>query len=215
MIPGSIMCGACITAWREERWATRPQPAEKTCPGCSKTKRRSAFRRAEDNEDGLELRCRQCFIDSRKAAAPPTPTMKICARCLAELPAEMFAARRYGDRLAERCLMCVSAVRAAVTRGKREALALRIFAHYGMACACPGCGVTERTFLTIDHMDNDGAEHRRSKGARGYDLYNWLARNGYPERFQTLCRNCNWGKHVGDGVCRPHAIWLDNDPMKI
>ena len=80
-----------------------------------------------------------------------------------------------------------------------------VFSHYGKVCAC--CGETELMFLSIDHVNNDGAEHRRSLkgqiGNGGSSFFDWLVRSGFPEGFQTLCRNCNWGKHVNGGVC-PH-----------
>jgi hypothetical protein len=75
----------------------------------------------------------------------------------------------------------------------------RVLDHYGRACAC--CGEATLLFLTIDHVNNDGAEHRRAIGSRSVDA--WLIRNGFPEGFQTLCHNCNYGKHLNGGRC-PH-----------
>jgi hypothetical protein len=72
-------------------------------------------------------------------------------------------------------------------------------AYGGFQCAC--CGETTEAFLSIDHMNNDGAEHRRIVPHR--KIYKWLARNGYPEGFQILCMNCNFGKARNGGVC-PH-----------
>ncbi|MFE1396776.1 hypothetical protein ACFW53_02415 [Nocardiopsis dassonvillei] len=57
--------------------------------------------------------------------------------------------------------------------------------------------------LTIDHVDNNGAEHRREIGGGGEKLYRWLKREGYPPGYQVLCFNCNVGRHLGNGVC-PH-----------
>lgn len=71
-------------------------------------------------------------------------------------------------------------------------------AYGGPVCAC--CGETIYEFLTIDHMNNDGADHRR---AIGQHLYRWLIENDYPEGFQVLCMNCNYGKQRNGGVC-PH-----------
>lgn len=47
------------------------------------------------------------------------------------------------------------------------------------------------------HADN-GGEHRRAIGRRGatYDIYAQLKRNGFPDGFQVLCRNCNWIKET-------------------
>jgi hypothetical protein len=81
---------------------------------------------------------------------------------------------------------------------------------YGGCCAC--CGETELVFLTIDHVNDDGAEHRREMAAEsgfeysqaGARTYRWLRKNNYPDGFQVLCANCNCGKQWNRGVC-PHA----------
>lgn len=79
-----------------------------------------------------------------------------------------------------------------------------VFAAYGgYICAC--CGETERQFLCIDHVRNDGADHRRKIGRRV--IYQWIALNGFPPGFQVLCANCNLGKQLNGGLC-PHKSEL-------
>ncbi len=66
---------------------------------------------------------------------------------------------------------------------------------------CSKCGFEDIRALCIDHINGDGANHRRqitsndlSKKPRdggGSNTYRWLKRNGYPEGFQVLCFNCN------------------------
>lgn len=73
-------------------------------------------------------------------------------------------------------------------------------AYGGFICAC--CGETEEAFLSIDHVNNDGANHRRETNRRS--LYKWLDKNGFPEGYQVLCMNCNFGKARNGGVC-PHV----------
>lgn len=81
---------------------------------------------------------------------------------------------------------------------------------YGGHCAC--CGETELVFLTIDHVNDDGAEHRREIAAErgsqwlqaGAPTYRWLRDNGFPPGFQVLCANCNCGRQWNGGVC-PHT----------
>lgn len=95
-------------------------------------------------------------------------------------------------------------------RGRDYWKALRhetIMAYGGYRCAC--CGETEPMFLSLDHVNNDGASHRRSlgyggngKGASSRTL-KWLKDNNFPEGFQVLCMNCNTGKQRNNGVC-PH-----------
>lgn len=70
---------------------------------------------------------------------------------------------------------------------------------YGGRCAC--CGEATSAFLTIDHVNNDGAAER---GLRTHELYAKLKRHGFPrDRYQLLCFNCNLGKHYNGGTC-PH-----------
>lgn len=84
----------------------------------------------------------------------------------------------------------------------------RIIDHYGGKCLC--CGEMGLIFLTIDHISENGAEHRRQiapnhkgKGPGGDLFYRWLEKNNFPDGYQTLCYNCNIGKHRNNGVC-PH-----------
>jgi hypothetical protein len=72
---------------------------------------------------------------------------------------------------------------------------------YGGRCAC--CGETELTFLTMDHVNGDGGEHRRQLGSRTVP-HNWYIANGFPPGFQVLCANCHLGKTIL-GSC-PHAM---------
>lgn len=70
-----------------------------------------------------------------------------------------------------------------------------IEAYGGAVCAC--CGVTEESFLQIDHVNNDGALHRKTiPGTSGQKVYRWLKRNNYPPGFQVLCANCNVSKSL-------------------
>lgn len=67
-------------------------------------------------------------------------------------------------------------------------------------CSC--CGENNLGFLTIDHINNDGAKDRR-KHKSTWALFIWLKKNNYPEGYQILCYNCNMGRAYNDGVC-PH-----------
>jgi hypothetical protein len=89
----------------------------------------------------------------------------------------------------------------------RRNLRQRLFAIYGTFCAC--CGETEQSFLTIEHIDGTGAEHRRQyKSGQGSDskaLYRELINSSPPNpNIRIYCFNCNWGKFV-HGEC-PHQL---------
>ena len=86
-------------------------------------------------------------------------------------------------------------------------LRVRTMAAYGGCCTC--CGEREPSFLSIDHVNNDGAAHRRllngrvsQKGVSPQLMFVWAKRKGYPETLQILCHNCNMAKAFY-GVC-PH-----------
>jgi hypothetical protein len=84
-----------------------------------------------------------------------------------------------------------------------RALRDRVLAAYGgPKCACPYCKDGDiLDFLTIDHIENDGAAHRRMIGKGGAPTYRWLVRQGFPPGYQVLCWNCNRSKHANGGVC--------------
>ena len=93
-------------------------------------------------------------------------------------------------------------------RKRRNALAYyyrlqeqAIRAYGGHICAC--CKETEPLFMTLDHIENNGRDHRKEFDLRGAKLYKWLKDRGYPPGFQVLCTNCNHGKYRNNGVC-PH-----------
>ena len=93
-----------------------------------------------------------------------------------------------------------------------------VFAHYGgYVCAC--CGETERLFMTLDHVDNDGGEFRKktfgSQQFSGYRTYEWLWLHNYPEdcKLQVLCANCQHGKRMNHGVC-PHQARCNDHSLE-
>jgi hypothetical protein len=85
----------------------------------------------------------------------------------------------------------------------RDLCKSKVLDYYGNKCAC--CGETISKFLTLDHINNDGAEHRRELKIKGssQSIYLWIIKHNYPDRFQILCFNCNIGKNLNGGIC-PH-----------
>jgi 5-methylcytosine-specific restriction endonuclease McrA len=84
----------------------------------------------------------------------------------------------------------------------RAKLRLDVLSAYGGKCAV--CGIKNPQYLTIDHIDNNGAEHKRTLfGAANTSqrLYAWLRRNEYPPGFQVLCWNHNASKQFSPELC--------------
>lgn len=91
----------------------------------------------------------------------------------------------------------------------RESLKERCFVAYGgYKCSCTGCSEINPKFLTLDHISNDGAAHRKELGKNHASIYRWLIVHDFPPIVQVLCFNCNCGKNVNGGVC-PHLTQGD------
>lgn len=160
------------------------------CAACRERNDRShAKQYKQRTDDGL---CTYC------GRVPAKPGRKQCERCLAARCQQdkkrrkqkkdkgLCSCGRVPKPGRTRCAQCS-------TRYHRHYQKLRdqVFAAYGgYKCAC--CGETQPKFLQIDHVDNDGAEHRRETGG---SIYSWLKKNGFPQKgFQVLCANCNSAK---------------------
>jgi hypothetical protein len=116
--------------------------------------------------------------------------MKPCTKCKVVKPVEAFATDR--SRPDGRAMWCRECRNGQMAQRNWE-YRLRVLSHYSggtMQCAC--CGEKEVRFLTIDHVDNDGAVHRRQ--TRNANIYSWIVRNGFPSGFGILCTNCNLAK---------------------
>lgn len=87
---------------------------------------------------------------------------------------------------------------------------VKVIEHYSNSkncCVC--CGEKELQFLTIDHINNDGDQHRKYGG----HFYIWLVRRNFPEGFQVLCYNCNCSKGFY-GRC-PHQVEREKNIISI
>jgi hypothetical protein len=80
---------------------------------------------------------------------------------------------------------------------RRRDLVEAVIDGYGGKCSC--CGCDTREFLTIDHVNGGGSQHRREEGKLAAHL-DALARN-FPPDYQLRCFKCNFSKHLGEGLC--------------
>lgn len=170
------------------------------------------------------------FVEYRKERRAKRIALGICTRCdnkaregscdCAECINQMRARekeRRAECRIVNKCLRCGSTSRPGMLRcincstnsNKINRLTQRdkktkVLSHYGregkLQCCWSGCEIVDLDMLTLDHIDDNGAEHRKvySKSGRGGGtvLYTSLIRNNFPKGFQTLCANHNLKKHI-------------------
>lgn len=78
-----------------------------------------------------------------------------------------------------------------------------VFDHYGWSCNC--CSEKTIEFLSIDHVYGGGSKQRRENNIRGLKLYKKIISENYPDEYQILCMNCNFGKKITEGLC-PHKL---------
>lgn len=69
----------------------------------------------------------------------------------------------------------------------------RVLSHYGKGkkpkCCWRGCGIMNLDMLTLDHVLNNGKQHRKSGFKGGINGYRQLEQKNFPPGFQTLCAN--------------------------
>lgn len=154
---------------------------------------------------------------------------KLCPKCGKTKPTKEFSKnKRNKDGLQTNCKICCALeskkrrdetpelreARLAYNKARRNEIKKQVFDHYGSYCKC--CGETTFLFLTLDHINNDGSEHRKQLAEqRGYkkyrdmstdQLYRDLVSSEFKDadRFQILCYNCNCGKRGNGGIFCPH-----------
>lgn len=81
----------------------------------------------------------------------------------------------------------------------------RVLDLYGGRCEC--CGEDDFRFLTIGHVNRDGAQDRRDKRARGNSFYRVLLQEPRRDDLRVECWNCNMA-HGLYGSC-PHDQMLE------
>lgn len=137
---------------------------------------------------------------------------KICRICLKDLTKDNCKNSNI-IRANYICTLCVKAYAKQKYINKKEIIReqqriydlnikQKVIKAYGSKCIC--CNEETIEFLTIDHINNNGAEDRKNNGKKsGGKLYRWLIKNNFPkEEYQLLCYNCNCAKGFF-GYC-PH-----------
>lgn len=122
---------------------------------------------------------------------PDVSREEACTTCGLVLPYTKEFFTRQRSYLLKTCKRCWSrSVCERVRRQEAEAKPI-VLRHYGngsMSCLC--CRESIAAFLTVDHVNGGGNEHR--KRVAHNHLYSYLYKNNFPDGYGTLCMNCNW-----------------------
>ena len=128
----------------------------------------------------------------------------VCTKCKQYKHKDLFYIYTSGKQMGKInswCRSCTNEDRKAAFQRDRIS-ALKAYSKGSPQCAC--CQIETLGFLGLDHINNDGAEHRRLVG-RGQAFYRWLKRThyAYPD-LVVMCHNCNMARSFY-GIC-PHKI---------
>lgn len=149
----------------------------------------------------LDMICIECKVDKKEKSFIPGKMLangirsrsKICRACKRRRLHESGKCSCGRPLVTKtRCRVCIEKSRV-LTKRRAARLKAQALNHYGWSCVF--CGESYELFLTIDHINDDGAVHRRSeKISTGSKTYRWLEKQGYPDGFQVACFNCNAAK---------------------
>ena len=78
------------------------------------------------------------------------------------------------------------------SREAKAKLKNAVFDMYGRECS--ECGFEDIRALTLDHIENNGAEERKELGERG--VYLRATEKYRPNEYRILCMNCQFIKRV-------------------
>lgn len=149
--------------------------------------------------------------------------MKICSECNHLKDAsEFYKCHVFKDGLQYKCKVCANkysksyktsqhgnSICNKLSRKYTQQLKEQVYSHYGKLCNC--CGENNIDFLTIDHVNNDGHKDKKL-GKTTKLIMSYIIKNNYPNSFQILCMNCNFGKRK-TGIC-PHKFLLTQEDRK-
>jgi hypothetical protein len=119
-----------------------------------------------------------------------TSEYKRCWRCKGILPVEYFSkCSKENSGLSGECKGC----QRKKNRDRDRKLKEEVLGHYsGFPIICKRCKIDDIRVLTLDHINSDGAEHRKEVDKT--KMYRWAKKNKFPAMFQVLCMNCQFIK---------------------
>lgn len=177
----------------------------KQCSKCSRTLLLYKFFKDAAKSDGYYSSCKDCYrerLGHKKRLAREVKKqgviMRRCTTCNKyKYRSEFYTNPASHDGIHIHCKSCSidftkrpKARASAKKRNQKERYDCMV-AYSGISPKCACCKESTYEFLSIDHVDNDGAAHRKKLKS---SIYRWLRQNNYPDGFQILCMNCNWAK---------------------
>lgn len=140
----------------------------KWCNYCKITQTTDNFGKDSRTKSGLRVYCRKCEVIRRKESYKINRLKRIKSSM------EWKQKNRIVDLKYQ--------------REYRQKIREKILEVYGKKCQC--CGENHQEFLTIDHINGGGREHRKHIGT--LHAYKEIIRENNHDKYRVLCMNCNW-----------------------
>jgi GNAT superfamily N-acetyltransferase len=148
----------------------------------------------EFNRSDFRVLCHNCNLaEYRKdpihqfKEINPVGIKKVCNCCQDGKDISEFCSQKSHSK--NFCLQC--------NREKQARIRSKCYEFLGGKCIC--CGESDFLKLTVDHIHNDGKQ-RRDIEKTGVNICRKILNKQITD-IQLLCWNCNFSKHLGNGVC--------------
>lgn len=143
--------------------------------------------------------CQRC---GKERWRQPERVTKFCQTCSVVVYNELRSDRRTLEETKARrkrtCAAWYQKNRAkADINAKNYHRRLKQIVVYGYGGKCAICGIDDIDVLTIDHVNDNGAQQRKERGRSremGHGLLTRLRNECFPSEYQVLCANCNMRK---------------------
>jgi hypothetical protein len=170
-VANKVFCEKCLdkNALKRRQWR-RNRIKRGVCTMCGK-------RKPTKSRKACSV-CTSTLSDSHKSRKTKRKVAGVCIQC----------GKEKAVKGTQQCGICADKNRSRQIRARAERRRI-VLQAYGSKCVC--CGEMEVDFLEIDHVRNDGAEHRRSNVG---NIDTWAIRHDFPPSLQLLCANCNRSK---------------------
>ena len=160
----------------------------KKCSTCQKKKKETEFYKNRYNKDGLDWECKKCKLGREKKEYAENPKVR---------ERRKETAKRYNK--ANRGVIYER------HNEKYREVVTKLFNLLGNKCA--NCENTDKRVLQVDHINGDGAKHRKERNYAWWKIYADMIKSveAGENKYQLLCANCNLVNAVEKG--HKKSIW--------
>lgn len=161
----------------------------KKCSKCNTFFSLDNFNKDKKRKDGLDPWCRGCHKERYKKGQKKY--LEYASRYRNSEKGKKYRKEYYENTKIEK---------ARKTKIRRQKLRLQILETISSIPKCKQCDIDDIRVLTIDHINNDGAQERKTVSDVAYYIKILkMEENDIKKQYQVLCRNCNWIKRLDEG----------------